>query len=72
MKSIFCFSFYPRNAVLVRVLATSVGTSYVLVRVLATSAGTSYVLARVLAIAMCLCLLQVGVLSKRLIESGWF
>ena len=58
MKSIFCFSFYPRNAVLVRVLATS--------------AGTSYVLARVLAMAMCLCLLQVGVLSKRLIESGWF
>ena len=29
-------------------------------------------LARVLAIALCLCLSEVGVLSKRLNESGWF
>ena len=29
-------------------------------------------LARVLAMALCLCLSQVGVLSKRLNESGWF
>jgi len=29
-------------------------------------------LARVLAMAVCLCLSQVGVLSKRLNKSGWF